>query len=117
MKFLANENFPLTSSNYLRENGHDVIAIGVEFRGITDREVIELANKDNRTILTFDADYGELIFKHGLKPNKGVIFLKLLEFTAVEPGQIIHQLVLLPDFSTDNTLTVLHKDGIRQRKY
>jgi predicted nuclease of predicted toxin-antitoxin system len=117
MKFLANENFPLAASKYLRENGHDVIAVGIEFKGITDREVIELANKDARTILTFDADYGELIFKYGLKPNKGVIFLKLFEFTPIEPGQIIHQLVSLPDFSTDNTLTVLHKDGIRQRKY
>ena len=80
--------------------------------GITD-----LSNKDSRTILTFDADYGELIFKHGFKPTKGVIFLKLIEFTAIEPGQIIHKLTLLPDFSTDNILNVLHKDGIRQRKY
>ena len=78
MKLLANENFPLASTNFLRENGHDVVAIGVDFAGFTDPAVIALANSQSRTIVTFDADYGELIFKYGLKPEKGVIYLRLL---------------------------------------
>lgn len=117
MKFVADENFPLTSSKFLREKGHDVIAIGTDFSGVADTEVIALANKHESTIITFDADYGELIFKNGLKPIKGVIFLRLLEYSAVEPGEIIHQLVSSSDFNTDHTLTVIHKGGIRQRKY
>jgi predicted nuclease of predicted toxin-antitoxin system len=117
MRLLANENFPLTSTRFLREKGYDVVAIGTDFVGFTDPAVIALANSQSRTILTFDADYGELIFKHGLKPDKGVIYLRLLEFTPSEPGEIIHQILSSAGFQTDNTLTVVEKDGIRQRKY
>jgi predicted nuclease of predicted toxin-antitoxin system len=39
--------------------------------GISDEEVIELSIRQNRIIITFDSDYGELVFKHGYKP-KGV---------------------------------------------
>jgi predicted nuclease of predicted toxin-antitoxin system len=117
MKFLADENFPITSIVYLREMGHTVIAVGADFLGITDREVINLANAEECTILTFDSDYGELIFKYGLQPQKGVIYLRLNEFDAVDPGKIIHKIISEADFNTDSTLTVVHEDGIRQRKY
>ncbi|MBI3510334.1 MAG: DUF5615 family PIN-like protein [Bacteroidetes bacterium] len=117
MRLLANENFPLASTIFLRGKGHDVIAIGSDFLGFTDVAIITLANADQRTILTFDADYGELIFKLGLKPAKGVIYLRLQEFSPSEPGEIIHTIIADPDFNAENTLTVIERDGIRQRKY
>lgn len=58
MNLLANENFPLTSVNILRKAGFDIKAIGVECSGIMDKEVINFANEEERTILTFDSDYG-----------------------------------------------------------
>lgn len=64
MKFLANENFPLDSVIYLREQGFDVSAIGEDNPSITDPQVLEIAQREQRTILTFDRDYGELIFKY-----------------------------------------------------
>ncbi len=63
MKLLANENFPLRSVSYLREKGFDIKAIGVESPSIKDREVMEIAMREDRLILTFDRDYGELIFR------------------------------------------------------
>jgi len=63
MKLLANENFPLDSVIYLREKGFDIKYIGTDLSGILDSEVMEMAEKEDRTILTFDRDYGELIFK------------------------------------------------------
>ena len=62
MRFLANENIPLDSVVYLRNKHHDVLYVGVDHSGITDIEVISLAIKELRTIITFDKDYGELIF-------------------------------------------------------
>jgi predicted nuclease of predicted toxin-antitoxin system len=63
MKLLANENFPLASVVYLRENGYDVAYIGEELKSIADITVREVALIEERTILTFDRDYGELIFR------------------------------------------------------
>jgi predicted nuclease of predicted toxin-antitoxin system len=37
--------------------------------------VLEAANKQNRILITFDSDFGELIFKQKLKA-RGVILLK-----------------------------------------
>jgi len=70
MKLLANENFPLKSILYLRGKNFDIVSIGQEIPGITDEIVIPLANEQDRIILTFDRDYGELIFKKNLLPKK-----------------------------------------------
>ncbi len=70
MKLLANEIFPLASVKYLIGKGFDVVAIGIDFAGYEDTEVMDLAQKEQRIILTFDRDYGELIFKHHYHPEK-----------------------------------------------
>jgi predicted nuclease of predicted toxin-antitoxin system len=54
MRLLANENFPPKSVAILIAAGFDVKVVGVEFAGITDREVMEIAVREERTILTFD---------------------------------------------------------------
>jgi predicted nuclease of predicted toxin-antitoxin system len=117
MRLLANENFPLTSYNYLKNKGFDIIAIGIDYPGITDRQVLSIAIKENRTILTFDRDYGELLFKYKLKPAKGIIYLRLVEFTPEDPGHLIEELFKLNEFIPDSKLTVVDCNGIRQRVY
>ena len=71
MKFLANENIPLTSVQFLREEGYDIIVVGIEFASSLDSEVMQLAIEENRTIITSDSDYGELIFKKRLQTRRG----------------------------------------------
>jgi predicted nuclease of predicted toxin-antitoxin system len=56
MRLLANENFPYSSIKILKESGFDVIWIGADHSGIHDTDVLELADAENRTILTFDKD-------------------------------------------------------------
>lgn len=117
MKFLANENFPLASIQYLRGKGFDVKSIGIDHPSITDNEVMEIAINEERTILTFDRDYGELIFKSGFRPPRGVVYLRFEVYAPDEPGQIIETLMQLPDLILDQSLTVLDRNGIRQRRY
>ncbi len=91
MKLLANENFPYTSIFYLRNKGYDVLSIGIDNPSITDYEVMTIAINEERTILTFDRDYGELIFRYQYKPEKGVIYLRLDKYQLQEPGMIIEK--------------------------
>ncbi len=117
-KLLANENFPYQSISYLVEKGFDVISIGLDNPSILDSEVMLIAMKEERVILTFDRDYGELIFKHNYKPDNGVIYLRLDEFEPVEPGKIIEKMLLKKEIDLRRALTVIDKTGgIRQRKY
>ena len=117
MKLLANENFPIKSILYLRSKGFDISSIGTDNPSIQDHAVMTIAIREERTILTFDRDYGELIFKYNYKPQSGVIYLRLDEYQADEPGKIIAELINKKEFNFDNALTVLDKSGIRQRRY
>lgn len=116
MKLLANENFPYLSIHYLRSKGFDVLSIGMDNPSIKDAEIMTIAIEENRTILTFDRDYGELIFKLNYKPPMGVVYLRLNKFSPIEPGIIIESL-LNSGFDVSNALTVIDEQGIRQRKY
>ena len=77
MRILANENFPLEAVESLRAQGHDVAWVRIEAPGSSDLEVIERAENENRLILTFDKDFGELIFRLGKAASNGVILFRI----------------------------------------
>ena len=117
MKFLANENFPLKSVVYLRMKGFDVKSVGVELTGITDVSVMETSIKEDRIILTFDKDYGELVFRYGYRPEAGIIIFKLLQDAPDEPGRILEEVIENADITFSKFLTVIDKDHIRQKPF
>ena len=117
MKFLANENVPLLSVKILEENGYDIISVGRDFAGYLDHEVMELAMKENRTIITFDRDYWELIFKKGYKPYAGVIYITWHNYKSTESGEYLIELFEHRNIDYKRTLTVISENSIRQRKY
>ena len=58
LKLLADENIPKKLVTFLRQHGIDIIRLqDVSIRGISDRELINIANNLDRTILTRDADF------------------------------------------------------------
>jgi predicted nuclease of predicted toxin-antitoxin system len=77
MRILADENFPRPILQALREQGHDINSVKETMRGATDREVLEQAQKDERLVVTFDKDFGELAFRFGLPATSGVILFRL----------------------------------------
>ena len=117
MDFLANENFPLSSIEIMRCNSLNIKSIAAEFSGITDKEVMEIALRENRTILTLDRDYGELIFRYGYKPSAGVILFRWDQFSPTEPGKLLVELLRNSTFDFRKCLTVISRNSIRQRKY
>lgn len=74
MRFLANENFPVPSIRQLREAGYDIAAVIEDNRGCDDKTVMSRAVAEERIIITFDRDYGELIYRLGLSPPQ-VLFI------------------------------------------
>jgi predicted nuclease of predicted toxin-antitoxin system len=70
MRFLANENFPLQSVRILRQADLEVASVTEDSPGIEDAEVLARAADEQRVILTFDRDYGELIYRLRLRCQK-----------------------------------------------
>ncbi|HET8861378.1 DUF5615 family PIN-like protein [Marivirga sp.] len=117
MKYLANENVPFSSITYLKSKSYDIKAIGVDDPSITDDQVMQIAIDENRTIITYDSDYGELIFKHGYKPQAGVIFIRIQLTEPLETAKILEELLTKQTISFEHTLTVIDSNTIRQKKY
>lgn len=78
MRLPANENFPGDAVEALREHGHDVLWVRTDCPGISDGEVLSRAQTEDRILLTFDKDFGELAFRHGLPSSAGVILFRIV---------------------------------------
>lgn len=76
MRFLANENFPLPSVRLLRQAGYDLASVTEDSPGIEDAQVLSRAADEQRVILNFDRDYGELIYRLRLPSPTGVLYLR-----------------------------------------
>ena len=96
MRFLANENVPLTSVQRLRDAGHDVAAVSEDSRGAKDPAILALAAGEGRVILTLDRDYGGLVFRLWKPSPAGVVFLRFVPATPDEPAIRVLQLLAIP---------------------
>jgi predicted nuclease of predicted toxin-antitoxin system len=117
MQFLANENFPLPSIKVLRSSGYLVKSVVEEMPAATDMEIVETARIEDLIILTFDKDYGEIIFRYGLIEPPPVVFFRYKGSSNEFAGQFIVD--LLNDSKTEltNNFTVVEQGNIRQRQY
>jgi len=76
LHFLADEGFSFQITSLLREKGYNVKWIGEISPGVSDRVVCDIAEKDQRIILTDDKDFGELAVRYKLKAV-GVVLLRI----------------------------------------
>ena len=74
MRILANENFPLDAVVSLRAESHDVLWVHTESPGISDLEVLNQARRDDRVLVTFEKDFGELAFHFATPSDNWNIF-------------------------------------------
>ena len=115
MDFLANENFPLLSVRLLREAGHRIVSITQEAPGVKDEDILKRAHTERLIILTFDRDYGELIYRHQALPPAGVVYFRFAPATPSEPAEILLNIMDKADLSVIGKFTIVEKNRIRQR--
>jgi predicted nuclease of predicted toxin-antitoxin system len=77
MRFLANENFPGAAVRAFEEAGHDIVWVRIAAPGISDPDVLAWAAREERILLTFDKDFGELARTAALPATCGVVLLRL----------------------------------------
>ena len=116
MMFLANENFPYPSIKLLRDKGLHVLSICEEFGGISDDKVLQMASQQNRIILTFDRDYGELIFKYCRQSPPSVIYFRSKGTNPLFAGLQLWEIIQNQTIQIEGYFTVIEDTGIRQRK-
>ena len=75
--FLADENVPGDTVRALREAGFDVSWVMTDSPSLADNLILSRAQAEQRVVLTFDKDFGEMAFRSGLAANSGVILVRL----------------------------------------
>jgi predicted nuclease of predicted toxin-antitoxin system len=115
MRFLANENISLATVGRLRAAGHDVAAVSEEAPGAPDTEVLARACQEQRLILTFDRDYGELVYHRALPAPPGIVYFRFRPSTPEEPAEHLLGLVTAGQPALENQLTVVERGQVRQR--
>ena len=114
MRLLAGENVPHLVVEFICSRGHDAIWVGNEAPGISDQEVLSFATIEKRTLITFDTDFGELVFRLGFDAPFGVILFRL---QLDSPSGIAQTVVEILESRVDWTgrFSVVDENRIRTR--
>jgi predicted nuclease of predicted toxin-antitoxin system len=75
-RFLANENVPGEAVLAARQAGHDFSWICEIEPGANDQRVLQISNAEKRVLVTFDRDFGELVFHKGNAASAGIILIR-----------------------------------------
>lgn len=88
MRILANENFPKDAIVALRQQGYDVAWIREDAAGSSDPQVLARAQAENRILITFDKDFGELAFRAKLPASSGIILFRISAPSSTHVAQV-----------------------------
>jgi len=90
-KILMDVGVGKLSEERLIQRGYDVLAVREINPGMSDDEILEIAAKEKRLVITMDKDFGELVYKHKAA-FAGVLLLRLENATGPEKVQVIEQI-------------------------
>jgi predicted nuclease of predicted toxin-antitoxin system len=113
---LANENFPVPAVRKLRAAGIDVVAVTDVMPAAADTEVLAFARQQGRWIVTFDRDYGELVFKDGLPAPPAILYLRQEPYPPDRPADLVLAMLSEPSLAA-GFLVVISERGVRRKRF
>jgi predicted nuclease of predicted toxin-antitoxin system len=109
---LLDENMPRSLGAALARAGHDVVHVGDAEPAADDRRVLALARAAGRQLVTFDADFGDLVFQRGEAPPPAILFLRLHPIDGAAAAALVLRALADP---VDGQFVVCTPDGLRRR--
>lgn len=111
---LANENWPRPALLALRAAGLDVQAVAERMPRASDAEVLRHAAAEGRWVLTFDRDYGELVFARAAPPPPAIVYLRQGAYAPDWPARALLDLLPQADWVRGH-LVVVSGRSVRRR--
>ncbi len=116
MKFAADVNIAQKVIKLLREHGHDVVDIKKQDSQSSDTNIIKLASKEKRIILTHDKDFQ--VLTQFPKYQVGTIVIRLKKQTASHHWEKLRDLL---NENTEeqlaNSLTIITEESAESYQY
>ena len=113
-RLLLDENISASADAGLRSAGHDVVAVGRNAAGLDDRGVLAWARREQRVLITFDTDFGDLIFQHGVPPPPAVVLLRMHPIDPAHTLELVAHALAEP---IDGAFVVVSEQGLRRRPF
>ena len=89
VRLLANENFPRPALLALRSAGVDVESVGQRMPSASDADVLAYAAANGLWLVTFDRDYGELIFARKAPAPPAILYLRQGAYPPAWPAEAV----------------------------
>lgn len=115
MRLCANENLPEDCIARLRADRHDVLWIREAAPGSPDTAVLARALSENRLLITFDKDFGELVFKRGAKASHGIVLFRIPQPSAIVVAEKVANTLRSRDDWAGH-FSVVEEFAVRMRK-
>src|SRR3712207_2906004 len=114
MRFLVDESTGTAVAQYLRDNGHDVLAVGEVMPEADDALILARGASEGRIVVTNDKDFGELVFRSGMA-HQGVLFFRLKDASATNRVRVLDAVLKGYAEHLPNHFTVATETHIRIR--
>lgn len=111
LKLLADENIPIEAVFQLRRSGIDIDSVSLLKPGADDESVLAMARAQQRVLVTFDNDFGKLVFRLKL-PCSGVILIRLHPQSPGQVAGLLHR-VLAKDITFQKSFCVVEAERMR----
>ena len=115
MKFVADEGLDAPIVVALRNEGHEVFYIKEEHPGISDDEVLKIANERNEVLISADKDFGELVYRMK-RVHSGILLIRLSGLSPKEKGIVVSATVKEHANELADAFTVINKTHVKVRK-
>lgn len=117
MRFLADMGVDVRVVDWLRRAGHDAVHLREEgLQRAPDEAIFAKAIREDRIVLTFDLDFGELAALAGSAPARIVLF----RLHNTRPAQVIDRFGAVLDVSGEalaRGVVILVEDGRHRIRY
>lgn len=114
MNFVADESVDHPIVMRLRQEEHKVLAIMEMEPGISDEEVLQIANQEGVVLLTGDKDFGELVFRDR-QHTFGIVLIRLSGMPATAKAEIVAGVIKKHSNELKNAFTVISSNNVRIR--
>ncbi len=111
-RLLLDENVPRSVGVQLALAGHDIALVADVAPQAPDLRVLAIGREQGRVLLTFDPDFGELVFQRRERPPPAIILLRMhpisVELTLALALQALSSAI-------DGHFVVATSEGVRRR--
>lgn len=98
----------------MMSDGHDVVWTGDWEQDPGDDEILAIAHKENRVLITLDKDFGELAIVFG-QPHSGIV--RLVNMSTKQQGEVCKEVLARYETNLLNgALITAERDRVRVRE-